>query len=146
MKSCVFFLSAIFLSVIVHTKSIAQNEKFIGSWRIDMDRTLVIMDAGVKIRYDTLSTETHSRAVNAMKDHEFTFSKDGSVAVNWTAGSEPRISRGNWSVDKPRGDLLITVGKRTTVYSYEFPSGTTLILRGKQKRGFFDNLYLGKIN
>lgn len=146
MKSCIIFLSAVLLSAVVHTKSVAQNQKFFGSWRIDMDRTLAIMNSDVKRLYDTLSTEAHTRAVNAMKDHQFAFSEDGGVAVNWTAGSQPRVSRGNWAINDPPGDLQISVGGRTTVYSYEFPSKTTLILRGKQRKGFFDNLCLEKIN
>jgi hypothetical protein len=134
------------LIAITHTKSIAQNEKFVGTWRIDMDRTLSIMDGNVKARYDTLSAEGHARAVNAMKDRVFAFSEDGSVAVNWTSRSGRRVSSGTWVVDEAPANLLIKIGERTTGFSYEFPSGTTLILRGKGKRGFFDNLYLKKIN
>ena len=144
MKCSIIFHSAILLSAIVHTKLIAQNERFIGSWRIDMDKTLAIMDASVKIRYDTLSEEVHARAVNAMKDREFMFSKDGSVAVNWTAGSGPRVSTGTWRIDSSP-NLLIRIGEGITGFSYEFPSENTLILRASGKKGFFDNLYLKKI-
>jgi hypothetical protein len=111
-----------------------------------MDRTLEIMDSNIKRRYDTLSTEAHARAVNAMKDRKFAFSKDGSVTVNWTSRSGPKVSTGTWAVDNLTGNLLITVGDGTTGFSYEFRSQTTLILRGKRRKGFFDNLCLERIN
>lgn len=75
MKCFTILFFAILLSAIIPTKSIAQNEKFIGSWRVDIDRTLAMMDSNVKARYDTLSEETHSRAVNAMSDHPICISE-----------------------------------------------------------------------
>lgn len=145
MKCSIIFLSVILLSAITHTKAIAQNDKFIGTWRIDMDRTLDIMDGDVKARYDTLSAEAHTRAVNAMKDREFVLKATGEISVKWRSPNGERTSVGRWSIDRSGKILSIIMDKRTVAYEVEALSQKEMVWKGKSKGGLFSNMYLRKI-
>ena len=142
MNSRILFLTAMLLMAGIEL--MAQNNRLAGIWRVQVNRSIDLMNPTNRAKFDTLSSETKDRAVKAMTDREFVFSADGNVTVNWTSGSGPRVSTGTWVLEN--GELLITVKERTTRFSYELPSETTLIVRGKQQRGFFDALYLEKIN
>lgn len=142
MNSRILFLSA--MLALVSVELMGQTNSLVGLWRVQVSRSIDLMDPSNRAKFDTVSSETKDRAIKAMTGREFVFSADGNITVNWTSGSGPRVSTGTWVLEKE--ELLITVGERTTRFGYEFPSETTLILRGKQRKGFFDNLCLEKIN
>lgn len=140
----IFFLSSLLL--LASIELIAQPSHLTGIWRVQVSRSIDLMNNSYRARFDTLSSEVKDRAVKAMTGREFHFSEDGNITVQWASRSGARESTGSWVIENPSGDLLITIGERTTGFSYEFPSQTTLILRGKEEKGFFNNLYLEKIN
>lgn len=144
MQSCILFLPAMLL--LVGIEALAQTNSLAGTWRVQVNSSIDLMDFSHKAKFDSLSSDAKDRAVNAMTGREFVFSQDGSITVNWTSRSGPQVSTGSWVIDNPPGDLLITIGEGTTGFSYQFPSQTILILRGKEEKGFFNNLYLEKIN
>jgi hypothetical protein len=124
----------------------AQANSVAGVWRLHVSRSIDLMEPSYRAKFDTLSSDAKDRAVNAMNGREFAFLQDGSISVSWTSRSGPRVSKGSWEIDNPSGDLLVTIGQRKVGFSYEFPSETTLILRAKEKKAFFNNLYFEKIN
>lgn len=144
MNSLTFIFSA--LLSLASLQLVAQPRLITGTWRLQAEKSVDIMGPSSRSRFDTQSSNTKERAIKAMNGREFAFSKDGGVAVKWTAGSEQRVSKGTWLIDKQSGDLLITIGKATTAYRCAFPSEAVLILRVKQQKGFFDALFLEKIN
>jgi hypothetical protein len=138
-----FMLSLVLLASI---ELMAQVNGLAGAWRVEVGRSIDLMDPSHGARFDTLSSEVRDRAIKAMTGREFHFSQDGAITVKWTSRSGARESIGSWLIENRSGDLLITIGERATGFSYEFPSGSALILRGKEEKGFFNNLYLEKIN
>lgn len=136
-----FLLSLLLLS---SSELMAQANSLAGTWRVEVGRTIDLMDNSDRSRFDTLSSDVKDRAVKAMTGREFHFSQDGNITVKWNSRSGARESIGSWLVQS--GDLFITIGERATGFSYEFPSESALILKGKEEKGFFDNLYLEKIN
>jgi hypothetical protein len=142
MSSSILFLPAIvFLASI---ELISESNDLIGIWRVQVSRSIDLMDNSNRSRFDTLSSEVKDRAVKAMTGREFHFSQDGTITVKWTSRSGARESTGSWLIQS--GDLFITIGERATGFSYEFPSESALILRGKGEKGFFNNLFLEKVN
>lgn len=86
-----------------------QNNQLIGSWRINMDKTLAIMNSDARKQYDTLSIELQSRAVNAMKDREFILEGSGHISVKWLSRNGPKTSSGRWATDLSENILRITI-------------------------------------
>ena len=143
MRFSTFVLSVIFLSVIASNAGI-ENDRIVGLWRVDVAKTLAIMEPDVKARYDTLSPDVQARVAKAMNDREFVFSATGEISVAWRSPKGQRISTGRWSVDSSYRQLQIAIDGRTVVYDIESPSKDVMMWKGKVKRGFFSNLYLRK--
>lgn len=144
MNSRVLFLSVMLLLACIELTA-QPNKKLTGLWRVQVSRSIDLMDPSCRARFDTLSAGIKDRAIKAMTDREFIFFENGNVTVNWTSRLGPRVSTGSWVIDKPSGELFITIGNGATGFSYEFQSLTALILRGKKEKGLFNNLYLKKI-
>lgn len=124
----------------------AQSNELSGTWRVDGNKTIEIMDSESKSRYDTLSSEVKSRASNAIAGREFVFNNNGEVIINWKSQDGQRTTSGQWSVNDSHTKLSITVDNQTLEYDYELISVNILVMKGKNKGGFFNNLYLQKIN
>jgi hypothetical protein len=139
-----FLVSALLL--ISNVFACAQSSaSWIGTWRVDKEQTVAIMDSVSKSSYDTLSAQIKDRATASITGREFTFSANGDFSVSWKFRNEQKVSSGKWEVDVSKQLLIITVGDNAVNYAFQFESNGVLILKGKQNSGFFNNLYLRKL-
>lgn len=122
--------------------SSAQSVDFVGSWRLDINKSIARMSPQFKNRYDTLKYEVKDRAVDRMNGREFIFFSDGNITVNWKSNQGPQISKGNWLIDESGKNLSVTIDDREINYSYEFLSSDVLVIKPTRQFGFFDALYL----
>ena len=131
---------------LITTKGMGQSSSLIGTWRVDIDQTIGNMDPSGKIRYDTLPMAFKERSASRMNGREFIFSQNGEITVNWKSHKGQEISNGQWIKSDAERELSITIDNNTSAYDFEFLTSNVLVMRGKNKRGFFDNLYLVKVN
>lgn len=132
--------------LIVANEIMAQGNNLIGTWHLDINKALTVMDPKYKIGYDSLPVAIKERATSRMNGRVFVFSDNGDIQVNWKSQKESHISNGQWLINELQKELSITINGQTSEYDYEFMSDAVLIIRAKNKRGFFDNLYLIKAN
>lgn len=127
------------------TAASTQAQQWNGTWRVNLNKTLSLMDTEWQDRYDSLTTNGRTRANNTMANREFIFASDGTVTINWKSQDTDKQSAGTWSsTGTSGGTLTITVDGRVVEFAYEFRSASVLILRSSEKRGFFNNLWLEK--
>jgi hypothetical protein len=136
------FFAILFSLFIICFGAQAQSTSILGTWAVDVDKTISIMSSSTKQQYDKMHDEAKVRASNAMKDREFSFRENGEVTVKWKSGGEQRISSGTWAATDDK--LNITIADQTVSYDVEFKSADEMILRGQIQRGLFSNLYLQK--
>jgi hypothetical protein len=118
----------------------AQQNSFTGTWQLDLEETIGLMEPATRQKFDALDPGARSRAEVSMTGRTFLFNSNGTVTVNWKAQGHPRTSSGTWAVS---GDTLsITIDGEVQQYTYEVAARRHLILRNATQLGFFTNLYL----
>jgi len=139
-KICLHTL--IFLLIFISPNLFAQHTGLIGSWRIDLNKAIELMEEPHKSQFDSLSEEVKTRAFNSMRDREFTFEENGNFTGRWKSREADKISTGTWSV---AGEYLtLVVDNQSIEYEVTFDSFGNLVLKGLEKNGFFYNLYFIK--
>lgn len=132
--------------LLTYSGAMAQGNDLVGTWCLDIHKAIDVMAPANKNHYDTLSAKIKELAVSRMNGREFIFSQNGEITVNWKSRRGQEVSKGQWEKDEPQGKISITINSQASVYDYEFLSVGVLIMRMENKQGFFDNLYLEKIN
>lgn len=125
----------------------AQTDSLRGVYRVDLERSLEIMDVDVKAKYDELPTEVKSRATNSMNTRSFIFHADGQLEVSWGADAKVTRVNGTWAVHL--GDdvkLVLSVTGDVKEYLVAERSNEHLLLKNRQGTGLFNNMYLVKID
>lgn len=116
-----------------------------GNWVLDIDRTIERMDSKQFVKFDTLPAPIKTRAKNSMQGREFRFAPDGSLVVNWKAGTQSVRSTGTWKIDDPSGKLSLTVENENYEYWFEKPTDSVLVLKSAESGGYFNTLYFNKL-
>lgn len=138
--------SIIVMLVLVMTSMAMAQSPFIGTWVVDKNKTIEIMDDQSKIEYDSLDSSIQERAKASLSGRTFSFKTDNTVDIEWKVRDTPRSATGTWHVDDVAKIITITVDNRSVNYDYQFISTASLTLTGKQRQGFFNNIYLIKSN
>lgn len=115
-----------------------------GTWVLDVDMSISMMDADTRLRYDTLPPDVKARGRASMENREFQFTTDGIVVVRWKAGTEPKESSGTWTAGQQDMNLVLTIEGGTFQYTYEKSGDNILILKSTEQGGFFSTLYFNK--
>lgn len=134
----------ILLLIVLPLVSIAQTERdqFIGTWKVDVAKSIEKMDTDSRSKYEGLNEEVKSRASASMASRGFTFKNDGQVVVTWKSAGGEVNNNGQWVLDETARTISITVEGKAVEYSYDFLSNTELNLLGGA--GIFTTLSLIK--
>jgi hypothetical protein len=127
----------------ISTVSFGQNS-IEGSWILDVEESIQRMEQGVRLKYDSLPEHVKARAKDTMRDREFKFEKNGRVIVNWRIKDAAQQSAGRWKIDSQYKKLTLLIDGASFDYSYEHPTGNTLVLKSEESGGYFDILYFNK--
>lgn len=131
---------SIFMLLIIQQLS-AQQPLPTGTYKVDLNKTLALMEGEVKQKYEALDDQAKQRAGASMAGRVFIFRENGQIEVRWNANGTERTTTGNWEL-KGDDELQIKMGEQVTEYSISHPTQTRLILRNSKGRGLFNNLYL----
>lgn len=112
-----------------------------GSYKVELSKTLALMEGEVKQKYEALDDQAKQRAGASMAGRVFTFQEDGQIEVRWNANGTERTTTGTWEL-KGDDELQIKMGEQVTEYNVSRPTEADLILRNSKGRGLFNNLYL----
>ena len=124
----------------------AQDYNLIGTWHLDMNKALTVMDPKYKLAYDSLPVDIKDRVVNRIDGREFIFSETCYITVNWKSDAGPHVSEGQWIKNHLQSELLVTIDNTKVEYNFEFLSANVLVMKSKNQRGVFDTLYLVRVN
>lgn len=132
----------IYISLLLLVKQVyAQEAMITGSYKVDVIKSVSLMEGEVKQKYEELDSSVKERAKESMKDRVFNFQEDGQVEVRWKVNGSERVANGNWEL---KGDdiLTIKIGEQVTEYSISRPTESDLVLKNPNGKGLFGNLYL----
>lgn len=116
------------------------QDNLIGTWVLDVDKSVKLMAGEMKSRYDSLSSEKRVAAQAAMSGRTFTFQEDGVVSVAWRSKEAAMESTGNWKADVSTGTVTITIDNRAQVFDYKVTGDKELRLVHQKVSGFFSTL------
>jgi hypothetical protein len=136
----------IVLLLLLSQKGNAQQKDLIGSWRVDINQTLLLMEQGVKLKYDSIPENLKGNGFSAFENRQFHFLQNDSIYIQWTMNEKKFRSAGIWRKNENQTGITITIENRSSSFTYEFVSSTSMILRAVDKRGFFNNIYLRRLN
>lgn len=121
----------------------AQQISLSGSYQVDLNKTLELMEGEWKQKYDGLEMQAKERANQSMGDRIFIFQEGGQIEVRWKVNGSDKAVTGTWEL-KEEDKLIIKIGEQTTQYTFNLLSENGLILKNASGKGFFNNLYLVK--
>lgn len=116
-----------------------QDSDFLGSWVLDVDKSVKQMSGEMKSRYDSLRSDRQLAAQSAMRGRTFTFQEDGVVSVSWRAKEASKESTGKWKADASTGTVTITIDNRVEVFDYKVTAEELRLIHQKVS-GFFTTL------
>lgn len=117
-----------------------QDSDLLGSWVLDVDKSVKLMSGEMKSRYDSLRPDRQLAAQSAMSGRTFTFQEDGVVSVSWRAKEASKESTGKWKADASTGTVTITIDNRAQVFDYKVTDEKELRLIHQKASGFFTTL------
>ncbi len=117
----------------------AQTNPLVGSWLLDVDKSIQMMSGEMRQRYDSLSTDGKVRVKTAMNERFFNFQENGTIQVLWKVNEQPKESFGVWAHGSEAGLIIITIDSNPQEFEYSF-EGSELQLRNRQITGFFTTL------
>lgn len=139
-------LSFMLLLLIPAIPSFGQLQSPSGNYQVSLDKTIELMDAGAKARYDTLPDHIRASANGSMTGRVFSFQSDGLVSVQWKVNTANRTAAGTWQLNSAGDKLQIVINGTQVEYTITWPGNNGLILRNDKDGGLFTNLYLEKID
>lgn len=117
------------------------QQTFVGSYKVDIAKSLSLMEGEIKQKYEGLDSAVKERAKESMKDRVFNFKEEGQVEVRWNVNGSERVADGSWEF-KSDDILTIKIGEQVTEYSVSKPTENDLVLKNQNGKGLFGNLYL----
>lgn len=128
------------------TSAHEQQNSVVGTWQVNLESTIELMDSGLKERYDTLPGHIKAQADGSMTGKTFTFNQNGSVTIQWNVNAVAKTASGTWQLTSGGSRLVVAVGGLEIEYQVEWEGNDGLILRNTKAGGLFTNLYLEKID
>lgn len=119
----------------------AQQTSLVGTYQVDLIKTLELMEGEWKQKYDGLEAPAKERANLSMADRVFVFHDNGQIEVRWKVNGTDKTATGTWEL-KEEDKLIIKIGEQTTQYTVSRPTNSDLVLKNASGKGFFNNLYL----
>lgn len=112
-----------------------------GTYHVDTQKTLALMEGERKQKYESLEAEAKARATQSMADRIFIFKEGGQVEVRWKVNGIGKSVAGTWALTG-EDVLQIKINDQVTEYSFSWPTSTGLLLRNSKPAGFFSTLHL----
>lgn len=117
------------------------SEKFIGSWKINVEESIKLMEPSTKSKYDSAKAEVKEHAKKNMEGRVFIFHENGTMEAQWSANGSSKSAIGSWEL-REGNKLHIKMGELLTEYGFSYPKQNELVLKNSNGRGFISNLYL----
>jgi hypothetical protein len=135
----------IFLLILIPLATIGQtSNSFIGTWKVDVDKSIDRMDATSKSRFDSLTDTQRIKITEAFKGLKFVFNVGNTVVSNTIKDSETSIRNGTWTTEAATSTLIINSDGKVERFTYRFVSPIALILRTSGSKWWFNETYLFK--
>ncbi|WP_436516216.1 DUF5004 domain-containing protein [Ekhidna sp. To15] len=124
--------------------SAQQTSNLVGSWELNFQETLNLMNSETKSKYDSIETSFQAQIQNQLSSQSFTFNSDTTFQVS--AGGY--TNSGDWNIDN--GQLILTFSNGAqTIQTIESLSQSHLILEIDSDPNsdiLFKRIHLSKIS
>lgn len=137
-------LSVILLLSIAGITGFAQAQLPDGNYEVSLNKSVQLMNAGTKARYDSLPSHIKVKANESMTGKKFAFQENGSITVQWKVNNENKATNGTWQLNSSGDKLSIAAGGIQVEYEVAWEGSNGLILRNNNGGGLFTSLYLEK--
>lgn len=116
-----------------------------GTYKVDLGKTLELMEGEWKQKYDALTPNQKNLANQSMMDRLFVFYEEGHVDISWKVNESSKSITGTWQLNDSN-NLLIRIGEQSTEYKMNSTESNGLALKNPNGKGFFNNLYLTRVD
>lgn len=117
---------------------------FIGTWKVDVDKSIDRMDVKVKAKFDSLTEAQRLQITDAFKVLKFTFNEDSTVVSSSIKDNQVLTRTGAWSIESESSGLVIVTDGKAVRFTYQFVSPGALILSTANSKWWFNETYLIK--
>ncbi|MEO1256065.1 MAG: hypothetical protein AAFY41_14440 [Bacteroidota bacterium] len=103
----------------------AQSTDFVGSWKIDFDKTVQLLSTDSRVDYDSMDVSVKNQMKAQLINQRFNFNADGTFSAGVQGGT---FHNGNWQTNNSSLILKYDQGYELT-QEYQQPNSRTIILR-----------------
>jgi hypothetical protein len=134
----------IFLLILIPLATVAQTQNsFIGTWKVDVDKSIDRMDTKAKARFDSLTENHRTLITDTFKSLEIGFNADNSLVINSLKDNQISTQNGTWTTEMATSSLIINRDGKVERCTYRFITAIILVISTQDKL-WFNGLYLTK--
>jgi hypothetical protein len=106
----------IIIGLLVTGTTLGQDFRMEGTWRVNVQETLLASQNADKARYDSLSELKVKNFQRSLEGREYVFKADGTIQISITQNGETKKSTGKWNYRDNKGTLTVALAKSEHVF------------------------------
>lgn len=107
-----------------HVNAQDYNSTIVGTWSLNIDNTLELMEGSTKTNFDRMSDDKRNDIKNAFSQRKFQFWANGDFQVQWYDGKNQNNAKGYWSASND--NLTVEIDGKSTIYTIREVSNARL--------------------